>query len=808
MGLASALSTALTGLTAAEAKIDVVGNNLANSQTVGFKESDVSFTSQFLQNLSLGSQPTGTTGGTNPRQTGLGTQVAEIAPVFTQGTIQTSSSPSDMALQGNGFFVVQGSTGEPLYTRSGVFKTNSENQLVTINGDRLLGYTVDDEFQLQTTQLVPIEVPVGSVRVAQATKNVVLEGILPPSGDVANVAEVIDSAILSTAVIPRPDTSGVTAKAAPTLNEGSVTFAQTDSGGSHVEGDTYRYRFTYVDAGGTETHASAERAVTVQGADGNPNNSLTLNNLPAPNGNEYTRLRIYRTEPNGSNYYHLGQVDLSATTSFVDTDPAGIDLSQPLAQDTLTGNYSYLITYAQGNTESRPTPLTTSVNVANGSIHLQNLPTPPAPGPGDSFPAYDTVRIYRNLATDSSSYYLVDEIDPAVSNEYTDTSSDDAIIQNAQVNLNGPTINSNTLLTDVLVRDELNFERLFEEGTLAFSGRKGGNALATQEFEITSTSTVQELLDFIRNTTGIQRAADDPGNPIPTSLNTIPGDSTSLAPGASITPDGRIRFVSNNGVDNAVTVGLSGFVLTTSNGEVTAPNLGFSSSQSAVGQSATADFLAYDSLGSKVNVRVTAVMESRTGTATTYRWFADSADNDPLSGVDLSVGTGLVTFDGLGNFVSATNTEVTVERRHTPAANPLTFNLDFSAISGLEGDNATLATARQDGFSAGTLTSFTVGEDGVVRGAFSNGVSRTLGQVRLATFANPAGLEQRGQNKFAAGANSGLPVIGNPGENGTATLVSGAVELSNTDIGSNLIDLVLATTQYRGNTRVITAAQQ
>ncbi|MEO8498083.1 MAG: flagellar hook-basal body complex protein, partial [Planctomycetota bacterium] len=136
-----------------------------------------------MQTLGLGSQPTGTTGGTNPRQTGLGTQVAEIAPVFTQGTIQTSSSASDLALQGDGFFVVQNSTGEPLYTRSGIFKTNAANELVTVNGNRLLGYTVDDEFQIQSTQLVPIEVPVGSVRVAQATKNVVLEGILPPSGD-------------------------------------------------------------------------------------------------------------------------------------------------------------------------------------------------------------------------------------------------------------------------------------------------------------------------------------------------------------------------------------------------------------------------------------------------------------------------------------------------------------------------------------------------------------------------------------------------------------------------------------------------
>jgi flagellar hook protein FlgE len=291
-------------------------------------------------------------------------------------------------------------------------------------------------------------------------------------------------------------------------------------------------------------------------------------------------------------------------------------------------------------------------------------------------------------------------------------------------------------------------------------------------------------------------------------VNNIAGDATLLAPGAILTSEGRIRIVSNNGVDNAVTVGLSSFVLTSEAGEISSPSLGFASVQEAKGQSAVADFLVYDSLGVPLNVRVTAVMQSRDGQATTYRWFADSADNDPLSGAAIAVGTGLVTFDGEGNFITATNEEVSIERRDSPAVSPLTFDLDFSSISGLAADRASLAASRQDGSSAGTLSSFTIGEDGVLRGAFSNGVSRTLGQIRLVRFANPAGLEQRGQNLFATGANSGLPVEGNPGENGIASLVAGAVELSNTDIGQNLIDLVLATTQYRGNTRVITAAQQ
>jgi flagellar hook protein FlgE len=99
-------------------------------------------------------------------------------------------------------------------------------------------------------------------------------------------------------------------------------------------------------------------------------------------------------------------------------------------------------------------------------------------------------------------------------------------------------------------------------------------------------------------------------------------------------------------------------------------------------------------------------------------------------------------------------------------------------------------------------------EDGRIRGVFSNGITRDLGQIRLARFSNPSGLEQKGENMYSSGVNSGLPIESNPGEQGSGRIVAGAVELSNTDVGGNLIDLILASTMYRGNSRVITTVQQ
>lgn len=802
MGLASALTTALTGMQAAETQIDVAGNNLANSQTVGFKASEANFATQFLQTQSLGSGPTATDGGTNPRQTGLGTRVAAITPDFTQGTIEISSSPSDLAIQGDGFFMLQGNDGQRLYSRNGQFKTNASNELVSLTGERVLGYGVDTNYQIQRTTLVPLTIPLGTAATASPTRNVFLQGTLTPSGDVADTAGVIESAVLGDSSVPRPDSSTATITVAPTGDASAVTATDSATGGTLTPGATYGYKVTYVDSSGNETLASTAVTDTV----GAGNDTVTLNNLPnLPAG--YTGLNIYRTD-DGTNYFKLAAGTPGG--SFVDDGSTPLSAT-PLDTNSLNGNYSYVITYYKaGEAESRPSLLIGPQNVVNGRVELDNLPPPPVPGPGDTFPAYDTIRIYRNLASDSGSFYLVGQVSPG--QNFTDGRQDSDISNtstpgNLALDFDGPTISTNTLLTNVVKRDGLNYDQVFQTGTLDFTPSKGGRTLGTKSFDITSTSTVQDLLDFMQQATGIQTAINDPQNPIPGSVDNIPGESGTISPGFSIN-NGKIRVVSNNGVDESVDIDLSAFKLTTTAGDLTTPDLAFGSVQDAKGQSAVADFIAYDTLGIPINVRVTAVLQSVSDSSTTYRWFADSADNSPLTGADIAVGTGLVTFDGQGNLIGTSNNTVTVQRRNIPSSDPLSFDLDFSQVSGLSTPTSSLSAARQDGSPAGTLSSFIIGEDGTLRGVFTSGVTRDLGQIRMAKFANPDGLVQQGQNMFTQGVNSGLPIEGDPGTQGIGSIVSGAVELSNTDIGKNLIELVLATTQYRGNARVISTAQQ
>ncbi|MFO0924527.1 MAG: flagellar hook-basal body complex protein [Pirellulales bacterium] len=634
-----------------------------------------------------------------------------------------------------------------------------------------------------------------------------MEGTLTASGDVGTTAEVIQSVVLGDAAIPRPSGTGMAVAGANTPNVSAVTTSHTEGSGSHAEGSVFQYRLVPVDSNGKESPASSPISVTVPAGNTTADNSITLNNLPT-GGTQYSQMRVYRTANGGSNFFLLG----TATPGGTFTDDNSVALSSTALNTTeLNGNYSYMITYYKaGEPESRPSPLLGPQNIVNGRIHLSGFPTPPTPPSGGGFPAYDSIRIYRNLSNDPNTFYLVDTVPPGTT--YTDSKTDAQIkdlnvVGNKTVDLDGPVISSNTLLTNLVRRDGFDYSQPFVEGTLAFRGRKGGRALEEQTFTITSTSTVQDLTDFIQDALGINTDSGDSQNPIPTSVNVIQGETGTLSPGAYII-NGRLRFVANNGEDNAIDIDLTSFRITDADGDVTTPNMGFGSVQQAVGTSAVADFVAYDSLGIPIRVRVTAVMESRDDTKTTYRWYADSADNSPRSGNGIAVGTGLISFDGNGNFISSTSSTVAIDRVGMPSTSPLEFDLNFENLSGLASDKASLAASRQDGSPPGKLTSYIIGEDGSIRGVFSNGISRDLGQIRLARFSNPQGLEQRGQNLYAQGINTGLPIEGQPGENGIGSIAAGALELSNSDIGGDLVNLVLASTQYRSNTRVITTTQQ
>jgi flagellar hook protein FlgE len=116
---------------------------------------------------------------------------------------------------------------------------------------------------------------------------------------------------------------------------------------------------------------------------------------------------------------------------------------------------------------------------------------------------------------------------------------------------------------------------------------------------------------------------------------------------------------------------------------------------------------------------------------------------------------------------------------------------------------STAEAVNQNGAAAGTLTSWSIDSDGTIQGSFSNGQTATIGQIALANFANPGGLDSVGNLDFTATANSGQPEIGAPGSGGTGTLVGGSLESSNVNLADQLTDLVVAQEAYQANTKVV-----
>ncbi|MEI8376948.1 MAG: flagellar hook-basal body complex protein [bacterium] len=148
--------TAISGIQTSQQKIDVISDNIANINTVGFKESMINFSDVYAKTLTLGSAPTKALGGQNPMQIGLGTKTASISKNFTTGANQSTGVLSDLYLDGQGFFCVEGSNGETLLTRAGNFSVDSTGYLVTSNGNKVLGtdtsYSVDGS-------AIPIRIP-------------------------------------------------------------------------------------------------------------------------------------------------------------------------------------------------------------------------------------------------------------------------------------------------------------------------------------------------------------------------------------------------------------------------------------------------------------------------------------------------------------------------------------------------------------------------------------------------------------------------------------------------------------------------
>jgi flagellar hook protein FlgE len=326
---------------------------------------------------------------------------------------------------------------------------------------------------------------------------------------------------------------------------------------------------------------------------------------------------------------------------------------------------------------------------------------------------------------------------------------------------------------------------------------KGGAAIGERTFEIGAANTTNSS-DFGTTVDDYMAFLDD-----------IFGIDTSLTSGTS-TPGvtlvgGQILVESNVGEHNGIVFEASSIK------NNNAVSFGFTNTQDANGESTRTTFVAFDSLGDEVTIDLRFVLESKTSTGATWRYFADSTDDTDL---DLALGTGVLSFDTEGNLLTVSNPSISVDRANTGAVTPLNINLQFNdpfaTVTSLASSSgqSQIAAISQDGSQIGTLEDFSVGEDGTISGVFSNGLLRNLGRVPLVVFANNNGLEEFGGSLYRPTVNSGIATVVNPGQGGSGRVIGRSLELSNVELAEEFINLISASTGFSANSRVLTTSDE
>jgi len=225
----------------------------------------------------------------------------------------------------------------------------------------------------------------------------------------------------------------------------------------------------------------------------------------------------------------------------------------------------------------------------------------------------------------------------------------------------------------------------------------------------------------------------------------------------------------------------------------------------AVGATHTMSINVYDSAGAPHNLKI---IFTKTG-AGAWSWNATSD-----TAVVTPAGDGQVTFNANGSLATFTypggGAAITLT---PPGGQAVDIKLNAGSINGIDGlagfanpSNAVINA--QNGYQAGDLINITVDTRGVITGFFTNGTSRSLAQIALASFNNPTGLIRTGNNVFEESANSGLAVVGFAGGTNTSTITPGSLEASNVDISQEFTNMIITQRGFQANARVITTADE
>jgi len=231
----------------------------------------------------------------------------------------------------------------------------------------------------------------------------------------------------------------------------------------------------------------------------------------------------------------------------------------------------------------------------------------------------------------------------------------------------------------------------------------------------------------------------------------------------------------------------------------------------ATDPSNTSDFSSsitvYDSLGNAHQVTNYFRKASESGSGNTWEWISMVPGAEATSGVNTIAARGTVTFTTGGAYATSATTVSPDYDFVGGAAQSQALTLDLTELTQYGTTSATIYQ-NQDGYGSGSIQSISINKEGIITGVFTNGQTRSVGQVVVATFAAPEGLTKQGGNLFTESYDSGPPVIGPAGTSGRGSILSSTLELSNVDLANEFVNMISAQRGFQANSRVISATDE
>lgn len=824
------LWSGVSGLQAHQVAMDVEGNNISNVNTTGFKYSRADFGTMFSQTVKIATAPTDGRGGSNPLQIGLGVSVSSTTRIHSQGSVQTTDKNTDVAINGDGFFMVSDDGGLTRYlTRSGDFKLDAYGNFVNNAGFVVQGWNINWDTQSIDSSRTPQNIfidPGMHIPAAKSTEVAIK----------ANLNSGLSVGTAKTPIYGLDSVHGFNKKDGTAKNEndtGITQFYTTSKNSVEVtekgvdcaalfngKGDGLNLRDgqgIWVSYADSKFSTDVPNGVNVF----NPNTQATQNGVIFW-GDENNAVNLDITL-NGVRIQNNSIKSLDQAIEYINTFTAPTDTREGTGVKAVRkadgSGIEFINTNADGTTDNMKN-IDLVVNQANTAGERHNLTwqannnsfqaTSRKQGANSVWiPGNNPVNGTERIQIVTAHKYVYSSTPVQLDPMYNPDGG--PAFNQANINTPGTAENNyrnavNGSLLNTTVRTFRTTEDLRE--LLQRDARYGVDYDGSGGFEADGSDvnegvkvTVGATGEFIISNPNVQST---PPNGI-VQNNRRPHD---ISFNVTAYTDAKGKVSTNMAFTN-IFKGFDG-VLTVGNSNRQSEQLFLSAF--------SAGLEIFDSLGSKHTIEVQFVKQSTTQDGGN-EWqmiirVPEPAEINTTGEGPNNIIVGTARFNNDGSLASYTPRTINFSPNNGAAPNQqikLSFGTSGSN-DGLVSSNSasTLTGQATDGYTSGNLKpdAIRVDDKGNILGEFTNGKTFAVAKMAMASVANNSGLEEIGGNLFKVTANSGAIVVGEAGTGGRGEMKTSALEMSNVDLSRSLTELIIIQRGYQANSKTISTSDQ